>query len=295
MRLSPHWTAGTSPASLGLPMRSLATLLLLLLGCSGGAPKGDPAGAPTRLVTLGPTLTELVWALGAGDRLVGRSRWDTWPADVREVPDLGDAIRPNIERIVAARPDLVVLYPAGDNAPAIATLEGMGVRTLALRVDRIEDFLAAVDTLGHVLGARDRADSIVRAVQAALDSVRGLPALTPRPRVFVPAWLTPPITVGAGSFLSELIEIAGGTNVYADRAEPSFQVSFEDVVRRAPDLVLSSDETRGRLETTAPWSALGAVREGRIVPFDTLTMSQPSTRLGVAARTLANALRASVP
>ena len=275
------------------PKSRFASLLVLLGACvTERTPVPEDVGPPARIVTLGPTFTELAWVLGAGPRLVGRSRWDTKPEMTLATPDLGDAIRPNVERIVGARPDLVILYPAGDNVPAMEALERAGIRTLALRVDRIRDFLHALDTLGLLLGSAGRADSIRAAIVEELDAVRSLPAITPRPRVFVPAWLTPPMTLGTGSFVSELIEIAGGTNAYADRSEPSFTVAFEDVVRRDPDLILASPDGRRRLMETAPWKSLPAVREARFVELDTLTMSQPSTRLGAAARALAARLRA---
>jgi ABC-type Fe3+-hydroxamate transport system substrate-binding protein len=269
----------------------LATVLLVTASCAPAEPRAGAAGHTARVVTLGPSVTEVAWLLGAGDRLVGRSRWDRWPEGVQGVPEVGDAIRPSVERIVATGADLVVIYPAGDNAPAIEALTRAGIRVVALRVDRINDFLLAVDSLGTLLGARPRADSISGALRATLDSVRRLAAPSPRPRVYVPVWMDPPMTVGAGSFLSELLDIAGATNIYADRPEPSFTVAFEDVVRRDPDLLLTTPASWQRLQETAPWATLRAVREQRLLLLDTLRMSQPSTRMGEAARALSLEVR----
>lgn len=277
--------------------RTAALLTTLVLGaaCARGENARPNGGEVRRLVTLGPSFTEISWLLGAGDRLVGRSRWDRSPEGVLGIAEVGDAIRPNIERIVGARPDLVVLYPAGDNAPAIDALARAGIAVLALRVDRISDYLHALDTLGTLLGARPRADSIRRALEASLDVVRQLPPPVRRPTVFVPVWMEPPMTVGAGSFVSELLELAGADNVYRDRAEPSFTVAFEDVLRRDADLILASPAAQERLRATPPWATLRPVRAGQWLTLDTLSMSQPSRRMGEAAAALAAEVRRLTP
>lgn len=277
--------------------RAAALLTTLVLGAA--CVPGDNARAPgpdlRRVVTLGPSFTEIAWLLGAGDRLVGRSRWDRTPEGVVAVAEVGDAIRPSLERIVGARPDLVVLYAAADNAPAVDALSRAGISVLSLRVDRIADYLQALDTLGTLLGARPRADSIRKELEGSLDAVRRLPAPVRRPTVFVPVWMEPPMTVGAGSFVSELLDLAGAANAYRDRAEPSFTVAFEDVLRRDADLVLASPAAQTRLRESPPWGTLRAVREGRWLTLDTLTMSQPSRRMGEAAAALAAEVRRLVP
>lgn len=267
---------------------------LALVACARREPATRDSGVlahavPRRIASLGPSGTEILVALGAYPRLVGRSRWDTWPDTVRTIPELGDAIRPSVERIIAARPDLVVLYAAADNRAAGDALAAAGVRVVSLRIDTIDDFLRAVDSLGTLVGERTRADSIVGAVRGVLDSVRAQPRAV-RPRVFIPVWDEPLMTVGTGSFLSELVAIAGGENVYADAPQPSLTVSLEDVVRRDPDVVLTSPRGAERFATDPRWRVLRAAREGRVATYDTLLVSQPSTRLGAAARSLAAAL-----
>ncbi|MBK6305417.1 MAG: ABC transporter substrate-binding protein [Gemmatimonadetes bacterium] len=113
-------------------------------------------GAAQRIVSLNPTTTEILFALGVGDRIVGRSRWDQWPEAARRVPALGDAIRPSVEQVLAARPDLVLLYASGDNRAAAAALGGAGITVVALRVDRIADFERCVRVLGRSPGATRR-------------------------------------------------------------------------------------------------------------------------------------------
>lgn len=244
------------------------------------------SGSARRIVSLGPSSTEILYTLGAGDRIVGRSRWDHWPAAVQAIPEAGDALRPSVERVLALRPDLVVIYAATDNRPAADALTRAGIPVVALRIDRIEQYLAAVRLLGTLSGTGARADSVAGALRAELDDVRRLVAGAERPTVFLPAWEAPLMTLGSGSFLSELVEIAGGRNLYGDRAEPSLTISMEDVVRRDPDLVLTGPKSAARISADPAWRVLRAVREGRVLAYDTMLVSQPSTRLGEAARSL---------
>lgn len=253
-----------------------------------------PVGASARrIVSLGPSSTEILYTLGAGDRIVGRSRWDRWPAAVQAIPEAGDAIRPSVERVLALRPDLVVLYAATDNRPAADALARAGVPVVALRIDRIEHYLSAVRLLGRLSGTGARADSVAGALRVELDEVRRRVAGADRPTVFLPAWEAPLMTLGSGSFLSELVEIAGGRNLYGDRTEPSLTISMEDVVRRDPDIVLTGPASAARIATDPVWRVLRAVREGRVLAYDTMLVSQPSTRLGEAARSLRALLQPS--
>jgi ABC-type Fe3+-hydroxamate transport system substrate-binding protein len=245
---------------------------------------------PRRIVSLNPATTEILFALGAGGRLVGRTHWDVHPDSARLVPDLGDGMRPNVEAVLAARPDLVVLYASADNRDAARALHDAGVATLTLRVDRIEQFARATLSLGRVIGDTARARVVVDTVERTLDRVSGETSMLPHPRVFWKAWDAPLMAIGGGSFMTELLSIAGARNVYADLPDPSPQVTIEDVVRRDPDLVVAGANSAATLRTTPAWRALRAVREGRIVVVDTSLVAFPSVRLGEAATTLARAL-----
>jgi ABC-type Fe3+-hydroxamate transport system substrate-binding protein len=245
------------------------------------------AAPATRIVSLGPATTELLFALGAGPRLVGRSHWDLFPDSARAIADLGDGIRPNVEAIFAARPDLVVLYASADNRDAARALRAAGVRVLALRVDRIRHFERAVRVLGTVTGQAARARVVADSVRATLDRVRVATAGLPRPTVFLHSWENPLLTIGAGSYLSELVAIAGGRNVFDDLPAPSPQIAFEEVLRRRPEVVLAGPVTAATLQSIPRWRSLDAVRLGRILLMDTLLVGRPGVRLGEAAVSIA--------
>ena len=250
-----------------------------------------PAVPSARIVSLNPATTEILFALGAGPRLVGRTHWDLWPDAARAVPDLGDGIDPNVEAVLSARPDVVVLYAGAANRTTAARLRATGVRTVALKIDRIADFARAVTLLGIVAGDTTRAAAVRDSVARTLARVRAATRGRPRVTVFWHVWDAPLITIGRGSYLSELVEIAGGRNVYDSLPAPSPQVSIEDLMRRNPDVILAGPVGARRIAQDARWRALGAVRNGRVLVVDTNLVGRPSVRLGEAAASLARLLQ----
>ena len=258
---------------------------------------GDPVRIgrpPTRIVSLNPATTEILFTLGAGRRLVGRTKYDLWPDSATLIPALGDGIRPNVESVLASQPDLVILYASQDNRPAAARLRAAGVNTLSLKVDHISDFRRTVQLLGAILRDSVRAKTVTDSVYRTLDRVRAATAQLTRPSVFWHIWDAPVITIGAGSFMNELVNIAGGTNVYADIAGPSAQVSLEDISRRNPDFILAGPIGKAQIESDPRWRIVRAARDNKILVVDTLLVARPSVRLGEAAVSLANLLHSGV-
>lgn len=243
-----------------------------------------------RVVSLVPAATELIFAMGRGDRLVGRTTWDEFPDSAKLVPNMGNGIQPNVEVVLAAKPTLVVLYASTSNRTAADAFKLAGVRTIALRVDRIADFERVAHKLGVVLNANQRASNVVDSVKATLDSVRRVMADVKRPTVVWPMYDAPIMVVGSGSFVAELIDIAGGTNSFADLSQPSPQVTLEEIVKRNPDFMMTSPASAQRLAGTAKWQALRAVRDKNILLVDTLLTGRPTVTLGMAAVSLAKLL-----
>jgi iron complex transport system substrate-binding protein len=252
------------------------------------------AGRPQRIVSLNPATTELVFALGAGDRLVGRTRWDTYPDSARLVPDLGDGMSPNVEAVLAARPDLVLLYASQENRAARDALRRANIPTLTQRIDRIADFARDVIVLARVLG--DSAPGVVvrDSVLASVERARAQGRVGHKPRVLWPLWEAPLMSVGRGSFLHELLEIAGAENIFGDLDAPSPQVTLEEAVRRDPEFILVGARNSA-IHTDPRFRALRAVREGRVIVYDTTIVSRPGVRLGEAAVHLSKLLHPTVP
>ncbi|MFQ6046626.1 MAG: ABC transporter substrate-binding protein [Gemmatimonadales bacterium] len=274
-------------------LRYVAALLgTALIACQpGDAPAGGEGGdtVPTRIVSLSPALTELVFALGAGDRLVGRTRWGNAPPEALEVPSVGDGLNPNVEAIVARRPDLVVFYAAASNQSAVERLRALDISTLSIRLDRLDDLARAARRLGDVLGIRARADSLVARLDGELAGVRA--EGTSGPSVLVLAWENPPIVIGARSFLSEIVELAGARNAFGDLERPSAKVGLETIAARNPDVVLVVGGSEvPALADRGEWQAIEAVRERRFVAVDGTEFAWPSFRAPQAVMRLRGAL-----
>jgi ABC-type Fe3+-hydroxamate transport system substrate-binding protein len=279
----------------------IAAFLVAFIGCrqadhaaqSAGAPRDDYGTViaigtpPKRIVSLNPATTEILFAIGAGPRLVGRSQYDVFPDSARFVPSVGAALRPNIEAVLATHPDLVILYASQDNRPAAERFRQVGIQTIAFKNDSIEQFARDTRLLGRVTGDSARAAILVDSVMATLARVRAATANLPRPTVLVHAWDRPIIAIGAGSFLSQLLDIAGARNVYADIPAPSATVTLEDVVKRNPDYVLASPVSAPQMRASASWNAVPAVRAGRLLVYDTVLVGRPAVLLGAAAVSLA--------
>ncbi|HEY5061707.1 MAG TPA: helical backbone metal receptor [Gemmatimonadaceae bacterium] len=263
---------------------------------NGRAPRDDFGALidvrrfPRRIVSLNPTTTEVLFAIGASSRLVGRSQWDVFPDSARFVPSVGQALRPNVEAVVATHPDLVLLYASADNRAAFDRLRGAGIPTVAFKIDSVEQFVRDTRLIGVITGDSVRAASLADSVQATLARVRAATASLVHPTVFMPAWDKPIIAIGGGSFLTELLEVAGAHNVYADISAPSGPVTLEDVVRRNPDIVLAAPVFVAAIRSSPSWRTVPAIRKGRLMAFDTLLVGRPSATLGAAAVSLADLL-----
>src|SRR5213083_824293 len=180
----------------------------------GGIAVTDDAGrrvtlaAPARrIVSLLPSFTEILFDIGAGDRLVGRTTWCDYPPAALAVPSVGDGMPPNIEAVAARQPDLVVLYNSGPNVAAAQQLERIGIRTVLLDLNRLEDLGPATRTLGRLTGLEQRAESLAAAMDAFTST--NLHPPSPTSTVAFIVWDNPPIIIGAGSYLDQLAALAG--------------------------------------------------------------------------------------
>ena len=256
-----------------------------------GAPLPAPGTAGVRIVSLNPTVTEALFAIGSGPRLVARSKWDTFPTEALAVPSVGDGIRPSVEAVLATRPSLVLLYASADNRPAAEALRRASIPVVALRVDRLAELDELLQLLGRLTGDSVRAQQVGDSVRATLDRVRALTSRqTRRPAVLWPVWDTPPMVIGGGSYLDELVEIAGGRNVFHELSAPSPTVSIEEILRRAPDEVITSAASAERLRQRPGWRELPAVKAKRFLLVDPALTGRPSVNVGMAAVHLARLL-----
>ena len=243
------------------------------------------AAPARRVVSLIPATTELLFAIDAGPAVVGRTSYCDYPAAAKTVPDLGDGIKPNIEAVIASRPDLVILYNSGQNAGVVGRLRELGVPALRLNTDALSSVPRLAQMLGKLTGREAAADSVAAVFDTALASATR-PARGRRPKVLLLVWEQPPMTIGRGSFLNELLERAGGQNLFADVAGTDGVVSIEAVAARDPDLIFTTAEGPSAFATRPEWQAVPAVRRKRFLRVNGSEFNRPSPRSPLAIREL---------
>ena len=272
--------------------RRVVSGLVLLAACGGGA-SGRPAAlavtddagrrvtlaAPAaRVVSLAPSLTELLFAIGAGPQVVGRTTWCRYPAAATAVADVGDGLNPNLEAVAARRPDLVLLYHSPLNETAAAQLERLGIAAVLLRQDRHADVARHARLIGVLTGHAGAGDSIGR----GLDSLVARPAPPAAVRLAFVVWDAPPTVIGAGSYLDELVTLAGGTNAFHDLAAASATVSLETIADRDPDVIAILADSGAAVPPAwarrPEWRAVRAVRAGRFLVLSADLFGRPSPR-----------------
>ena len=249
------------------------------------------AAPARRVVSLIPATTELLFALGAGAAVVGRTAYCDFPPAARSVPDLGDGIKPNLEAVIASRPDLVILYNSGQNAAVTGRLRDLGIATIRLNTDALSSVPRVARLLGRLTARGAAADSLTTVFDTALASATQ-PAAATRPKVLLLVWEQPPMTIGRGSFLNELLERSGGENLFADVAGTDGVVSIEAVAARDPDLIFTTAEGPSAFATRPEWQAVAAVREKRFLHVTGSEFNRPSPRSPMAIRQLTAKLRA---
>jgi iron complex transport system substrate-binding protein len=290
------------------PLKPLRACFAILLGACSAPPARPPAQLvviddtgdtlrlaqpASRIVSLSPSTTELVFALGAGDRLVGRTRWCDYPAAAAAVPNVGDGIPPNIEAVLARRPDLVLLYRSSQNAEAARQLRSAGIAVLTLRFDHLSDVSRLARLLGPLVGRAAAGDSLAQQFDAAFRRAQLRADSAPeasRPKVLILAWDQPPIAIGAGSFQSEILDLAGGRNIFEDLPTPSATVSIEAIAARDPDLILVGDTGNPPIVGRPEWRVVGAVKGGRFAHLAMPAFGRPGPRSLEVAESLRVAL-----
>lgn len=244
------------------------------------------AAPAQRIVSLSPASTELLFAIGAGPQVVGRTTWCRYPAAALAVPVVGDGLDPNIEAVAARHPDLVVLYRSPSNESALAQFTRLGIPAVILRQDRIADVARDAQLLGRLTGHAPRADSLA----GALGAVAAASAPPVRTTVAFVVWDNPPMIIGAGSFLDEIATLAGARNVFHDIQGASATVSLETIASRDPEWIAVLEDSA----TIAPptfaarpeWRVIPAVRAGRFLHLRGDLFGRPSPRAADAVATL---------
>ena len=278
-----------------LERRAILLVLLSLLSCGLLA-----AAPPSRIVSLAPSITEALYALGLGPRVVGDTTFCTYPADARHKPKVGTFLQPDYERILALRPDLVLVIknPIG----VTQKLRSLGLRAEELDEDKVGDILGSIERIGALTGKQIEATRLAGSLRAQLDEVRRAAATRPRRSALFlvgrsTGTLQGMVGVGPGTFIDELMQLAGASNALAGAPMQYPNVSLEQILTRDPEVILDMGDfahAEGRpgqpeAQILALWAAypgLRAVRDHRVKVVSTDILVRPGPRMAEAARIL---------
>lgn len=247
-----------------------------------------------RIIALVPSVTETVVALGAADRLAARTDFDKGPA-VDRLPSIGGGLDPSVETLVALKPDLVLGWETSGRPELRDRLTALGIPVFSVKTEDTTDVFRAIRNVGRLTGRSAAADSLATSLRKELDEVRASVAGAARPSVFYMAWNDPPLTAGPKTFISQVIEIAGGRNAFADATALWPTVSIEEIVRRQPEYVVVPVGEEGsakaaELSRAAGWRELRALQQGRGVQVPADVVNQPGPKLAQAARAMRDAI-----
>jgi iron complex transport system substrate-binding protein len=276
--------------------------LILLSWCSIALPASESGAAVTvrddsgrevglkkparRIVALAPFLTELAFAGGSGDLLVGVSAYSDYPDAASALPRVGDAYGLDLERVLSLGPDLVLAWASGNGATQIDRLRQLGLTVYVSEPQRLHDVESTLERLGVLTGRQESAHAAAVAFRTDIDALRARYADQPTVRVFYELWHQPWITVGGSHLISDVIELCGGHNVFGDVAELAPVVDIEAIVARDPQVILvgaDADQADSVRQRWARWMLASAVRESQVYVVAPELLQRQTTRVSEGA------------
>jgi iron complex transport system substrate-binding protein len=258
-----------------------------LLACVAGlalaaTPPASPAPAK-RILSLSPHLTELTYAAGAGSRLVGVVAYSDFPAAAKKVPQIGDAFRLDMERVMALRADLVLAWGSGTPRENVERLRALGMRVEDVASDHLDDIPRAIERIGTLAGTQAVAMPEAQRFRAALAARRAAaPKAGRAPRVFIQIGRDPYYTVNDQHLIGEVVALCGGKNVFGGLEQLAPTVGEEDIVATAPEIILILDDGRdGGASARAwqKWKQLPAVKNRRVYTLNSNVLARSTPRV----------------
>jgi iron complex transport system substrate-binding protein len=252
-----------------------------------------------RIVSLSPGATAMLFAAGAGDRVVGTSAYSNEPAAAEHIARIGDAQSFDVERVLALHPDVVVVWSGGTSATQLARLEGVGLRIYRHRLTGLDDIPSSLVRFGRLAGTEAQAQAAAAQLRQRIAALRSRYLQAAPATVLIQVWDRPIYTVGRAEIMTDVIHACGYRNVYEDLADPGPAVTLESVLARDPQIILAlpPNASAGRDWVTG-WRAypsMRAVRSGRVVPWTDQRLSRLGPSIVDAAEDLCRALRQPQP
>ena len=292
--------------SLSTARQALATLLAILAllpsahadltFIDNGGREVRLSAPARRIVTLAPHATEILYAAGAGDRLVGTVDYSDYPPAAQNVPRIGSYARLDLEAITALKPDLVIAWETGNPGTQVDKLRALGLTVYSSQPNRMDDVAAQLTRFGQLAGSETAANAAATAFRQRLAQLRAEHAGKPPVRVFYQIWKAPLMTVGGPQIISDTIRLCGGKNVFGKLEQMSPTVSVEAVLAADPEAIVASGMGDSRpewLDDWTKWTRLTAVRRGNLFHINPDLMQRHTPRILDGATQLCAALDAA--
>lgn len=241
-------------------------------------------GKPQRIVSVAPNVTEILFSLGLGTRVVGVSTYCQFPPEAQKKEKIGGYINPSLEKIIALRPDLVIGAAEGDLKNFVDRLAGLGISVYIINPENVSGVIRSIENIGAVTFTVRGAQQMARTMRVEIETLRKRIQGRPHPRVLHVLSLDPLISAGKGTFVDDLIRLAGGQNI-AEKATARYpRFSMEEIIRQDPQIIIlssmrSQDPMAAERKWWHRWENISAVRLGRIYVLDADLIHRPSPRI----------------
>lgn len=236
--------------------------------------------SPARIISLAPNITETLFALGLGDRVIGVTTYCDFPAEAKTKEKIGDTIKPNLERIIALKPDLVLLSTSSQLEKITHQLDQLAIPVYITNPRTVTQVIASIRKLGEVTGTSNRSEELAASLQQRIHSIESTPQ---HPRVLYVLQLSPLITAGKNTFINDLINLAGGTSISGEETTDYPQFSRETVIARAPEVIILPESHGSEIvdleAVRNAFSTTPAVKNNRIVTINPDLIDRPGPRI----------------
>jgi len=279
-----------------------AGFLLLNMLADQGPTAAAPATAVNRIVTLAPNLTEILFALGLAEKAVAVSSDSDYPPEAANKNKVGTFWQPNTEAIIASKPDLVITEWFEQQKSVAEALKRLGYRVLTLKIESIEDLLAAIKKIGAATGTQNHADQLANDIANRLDNLRSKLAARNKVKVLWVVQTEPLRVAGKNTFLNELIELAGGENAIGPTIQQYPPLSAEELLACGVEIIIQSamgtdnipEQQRAAEKFWSKWPSLPAVKNNRIYVIDPDTTLRLGPRLCQGLELVAHCLHPDI-
>ncbi len=245
---------------------------------------------PARIVSLAPNLTEILFALGAGERVVGVTRYCDYPVQVSALPKIGGYMDADLEAVLTTRPELVLGMAADQDAALAARLASAGLQYAFLRMDTIEEVARGMESVGALIGDAKAGARAAQTLRRDMAPATDLPS--PAPRVVFALGHDPLVVAGPGTFADELITLAGGVNAIGASSTAYPVIDQEQLTTLRPDVLLDASMTPGQPREASPWRGAPGLAQTAVVALDATALLRPGPRLSQARAIMTGAIRA---